>query len=178
MENERALLKAEFDNKVKMYWFWQGVWLHVILVFALIGIVSLPAWLLGGWWLVNKRYEEMSATLTETSIHLRKGFITRIEKTIPLEKIQDLGMRTGPLLNMFGLASIQIETAGGSGQQGSDMVLAGVVSPEVFRNAVLAQREKVSGRSVGGQEGDNPTLAVLAEIRDSLGRIEGLLSKE
>ena len=87
-------------------------------------------------------------------------------------------MRTGPLLNMFGLASIQIETAGSSVQQGSDMVLAGVVDPAAFRNAVLEQREIVSsGGSAVAADGAT-TLSVLTEIRDSLGRIEGLLAKE
>ena len=76
-----------------------------------IGLATFPIWLLVGWFVASKRYEHLSATLTETSIHLKKGYIMKVEKTIPLEKIQDLGMRTGPLLDMFGLASIQIETA-------------------------------------------------------------------
>ena len=179
MENESVLQNVEFDKKVVLYWYLQGLVANFFLVFALIGLVSFPAWILAGWWFCGRRYEAMKAQLTRTSIHLTQGHITKVEKTIPLEKIQDLGMRTGPILNRFGLASIQIETAGGGAQQGSDMILVGVVNPTQFRNAVLKQRELVSGRGVQAPSAEGAsTLSVLTEIRDSLQRIEGLLAKE
>ncbi len=175
MQDKNVILEAKFDPKVKLYWYLQGVALHLGLTFALIGFITLPMWVLCGWWVVSKQLETMSASLTNNSIHLRKGVINQVEKTIPLEKIQDLGMRTGPLLNMFGLASISIETAGGS-QQGPDMVLAGIIEPETFRNRVLAQRELVaSGGSTSSAHADS-TIEVLTEIKDSLQRIEGLLA--
>ena len=180
MEHETILQEVRFDPKVKVYWYLQGIWINLLLLLTGIGLVTLPIWVLIGWLFVSKRYDAISATLTESSIHLSKGWINRVEKTVPLEKIQDLGMRTGPLLNMFGLASIQIETAGGNAQQGSDMVLAGVVEPATFRNAVLKQRERVasgSSQGAGVATADASTLEVLGEIRDSLQRIEGLLAK-
>jgi len=177
MENEKILQEVKFDPKVKLYWYLQGVWVHLMLVFALIGCVTLPIWIVVGWFVAAKRYEHLEASLTETSIHLKQGYITKVEKTIPLEKIQDVGMRTGPLLNMFGIASIQIETAGSSAP-GSDMVLAGVVDPANFRNAVLTQRGKVSGVGPVAASGGSDSLDVLTDIRDSLKRIEGLLAKK
>lgn len=179
MENETVLQEVTFDKKVVIYWYLQGALVHLVLIFMGIGLVTFPIWLLVGTYFCGRRYEAMKARLTTTSIHLTQGYITKVEKTIPLEKIQDLGMKTGPLLNMFGLASIQIETAGGGAQQGSDMILAGVVDPSRFRNAVLKQRELMSGR--GGQsppQGGDSTVGVLTDIRDSLHRIEGLLAKE
>ena len=177
MNNEIILQEVQFDPKVKVYWYLQGIWFHTLMMLGLFGFVTLPVWLIAGWFICAARYKNLHATLTSTSIHLKKGVIMRVEKTIPLEKIQDLGMRTGPLLNVFGLASIQIETAGGGAQQGSDMVLAGVVKPEVFRNAVLAQREKASGKAAATTaEGEN-SLTLLTEIRDSLHRLEKLMAK-
>jgi putative membrane protein len=177
MEDEKILQEVTFDPKVKVYWYLQGIWMHLILVFAFIGIFTLPVWIVVGWFVASKRYEHLEATLTETSIHLKQGYITKVEKTIPLEKIQDVGMRTGPLLNLFGIASIQIETAGSSAP-GSDMVLAGVIEPANFRNAVLSQRGKVSGVGAAAPSGSDDSLSVLTDIRDSLQRIEGLLKKE
>ena len=177
MDNETVLNVAKFDPKVKIYWYFQGIWVHALLVMGLIGIITLPCWIIGGWFICTARYNNLHATLTSTSIHLKKGVITKVEKTIPLEKIQDLGMRTGPLLNLFGLASIQIETAGGGAQQGSDMVLAGVVQPEVFRNAVLSQREKASGKTIATTADGADSLTLLTEIRDSLHRLEKLMAK-
>ena len=177
MDSETILQEVKFDPKVKVYWYLQGIWVHTLMLFGLIGFITLPIWLVTGWFICTARYNNLHATLTNSSIHLKKGVIMKVEKTIPLEKIQDLGMRTGPLLNMFGLASIQIETAGGGAQQGSDMVLAGVVEPTVFRNAVLAQREKASGKSSSATANGNDSLTLLTEIRDSLVRLEKLMAK-
>ena len=177
MKNEKVLQVVVFDKKVKTYWYLQGIWVNALMIFTVIGLFTLPIWILVGVFVCQKRYEHLSATLTETSIHLKKGYIMKVEKTIPLEKIQDLGMRTGPLLNLFGLASIQIETAGGSGQQGADMALSGVVNPSEFRDAVLTQRGVVTQKGTAVQQEGSPTVELLTEIRDSLGRIENLLDR-
>ena len=155
---EQLLLEAKFDPKVKLYWYLQGLALHFVLVFAGIGLVTLPIWAVLGLVIVSKRFDALSCQLKERSIHLRSGAMNRVEKTIPLEKIQDLSLRTGPLLNAFGLASIQVETAGSSNPQGADMSLPGLVNAEAFRNAVLEQREKASGVVSAVPAADDPTI--------------------
>ncbi|MBT3220869.1 MAG: PH domain-containing protein [Proteobacteria bacterium] len=172
---ETILNKAEFDPKIKLYWYINGIFVHFFLIFAGIGLVTLPIWIVVGLFLVSKRYQCLSAHLTDRSIHLKSGWLFRLEKTIPLEKIQDLSLRTGPLLNAFGLASVQVETAGGGAQQGADMSLPGLRNADEFRNAVLSQRDQRSGVPTTAPAASDDSLAVLSDIRDSLNRIEELL---
>lgn len=173
MDQDTPLLKAQFDPKYRIYAYVQGLMLHLVLISAIIGIVSFPIWVVIGWWVVNKEFETMSATLTENSIHLKKGVFNRLEKTIPLDKVVDVALRTGPLLRMFGLATVQIETAGSNAQGTADMVLKGIVDAEGFRNAVLTQRKIATGAVPAPPTGSmDTTLNVLTDIRDSLQRIE------
>ena len=65
------------------------------------------------------------------------------------------------------------------------MLLSGVVNAPAFRDAVLNQRDLVVTTGVAAPVAvvasasapDGPSAGVLAEIRDSLHRIEGLLGK-
>jgi len=175
--DERVLIEAKFDPKVKVYWYLQGMLVHASLVLAIVGIFTLPLWIVFGMLVVSRRYDAMEAHLSERSIHLQMGVLNRVEKTIPLEKIQDLSLRTGPLLNAFGLASVQVETAGGSAQQGADMALPGLANAQEFRDAVLSQRDKrADGPPRGGADTTDSAVALLTEIRDSLARIEAGLA--
>lgn len=93
----------------------------------------------------------------------------RVEKTIPLENIQDLTFIEGPILKAFKLAILKIETAGNSGSARADMRLMGIEGALDFRNRVMNQREKLRG---GGGDGAESTEEILSEIREILKRIE------
>ncbi len=176
--NDTVRLKAVFDPKVKIYWYFQGLIAHFMLCFTGLGFFTLPLWAVFGIFVVSKRYDTLSAELTDRAIHMKSGYIFRVEKTIPLEKIQDLSLRTGPLLTAFGLASVQVETAGGSAQQGSDMGLPGLSNATEFRNAVLELRDRQSGAPAIADRSSDSSVELLREIRDSLARIEqGLASR-
>ncbi len=43
---------------------------------------------------------------------VRKGVLFRTETHIPLRRVQDIVVRQGPLLRMFGLGTIKLQTAG------------------------------------------------------------------
>ena len=167
--NDEVLARAVFDPKVKVYWYTQGLLLHGVLVLAAIGLVTFPLWVVLGWPFVTRQLENIHATLHPKHVHLRSGVFYRSEKTIPLEKITDLSMHTGPLLSAFGLASVQVETAGAN-QGLAQMMLAGLSNAAEFRDAVLAQRDLVAAGADASPGAT--TLGVLLEIRDSLVRIE------
>lgn len=123
----------------------------------------------------------MECVLTDKSLKVKKGIFTKIEKTIPLEKITDMGMIQGPLMRHFGLHQLTVETAGQS-EYGALVSLIGIVDAKAFREAVLRQREAVSATTphtpaeTVAQDAPD-TNALLSEIRDSLRRIEGTLEK-
>lgn len=174
---DEVLATGVFDPKVKIYWYTQGLLLHAVLTLAIIGVVTFPLWLVFGWFVVGRQFERIHATLHPKHVHLKSGVFYKSEKTIPLEKIVDLSLHTGPLLDAFGLASVQVETAGGSAQGQADMVLHGLSNATDFRDAVLAQRDRVvEGSGSTPTDASGPSqLDVLVEIRDSLARIEARL---
>ncbi len=181
MRREEVLLEARFDEKLKTYWLFQIAW---ILAVTFVGIPLLPLWFFGiGQLLCAKRYDHLKARLTPKTLHISSGYLFKVEKHIPLDKIQDLSLREGPILRKLGLAALTIETAGNSQQGMPDASLTGLVEAPGFRDAVLDQRDQLAeGRvhasatpavpAVPAAVGDQATLT---EIRDILLRIEDKL---
>ncbi len=167
----KILLKGEFNPKIKTY---LKVYFSLLLTITIVGIVLLPFfWIFGGI-LINRYFDRLSAELTTRALRFEKGIIFHIERTIPLDKIQDLTFKEGPLLRYFGLSILKVETAGGSGQGQADLTLIGIKSAADFRSRVLEQRDIVTENKYGDSstETSESTLEVLKEIRDSLSRIE------
>jgi len=62
------------------------------------------------------RYYNFTLTRTGDDLRTEYGLFTRITATIPLRRIQLLSVGSGPLHRWFGRATIQVETAGGTGR--------------------------------------------------------------
>lgn len=176
MRSETVLLEAKFDSKLPNYWMFNAL---LVLFFSVIGIPFIPFWLVLGWSFHKKQYERLSCTLTERSLNVKRGVVFRVEKNIPLDKIQDVGMKEGPLLRKLGLASLSIETAGQSATpSGADAALVGIVDSPKFRDAILDQRDLIVSSGGAAPVATEPVAGdetVLVEIRDSLKRIEGMM---
>ena len=180
MRETRTLIEAEFNPKVRSYWLLNGA---IILLATIVGVVLIPVWWIFGQWITARYLERMSCTLTEKSLKVERGILVRKEMTVPLDKITDVGLVEGPIMRYLDLQAVRIETAGQS-TAGAAIQLVGVKDARSFRDAVLEQRDIVADRladggSAGAERalpatgGDGETLAVLAEIRDTLQRIEG-----
>ncbi len=184
MRRDEVLLEARFDEKLKVYWLFQTAW---VLAITFVGIPLLPFWFLGlGQALCAKRYDHLKASLTTRSLHISSGFLFKVEKHIPLDKIQDLSLREGPILRKLGLAALTIETAGNSQQGMPDASLVGLVDAVAFRDAVLGQRdiladgvasslEAAAVAAAAAEPVSAQQLELLEEIRDSLRSIEAIL---
>lgn len=178
MNAPQQLAKAEFDPKVCTYWLLSGA---IAFACTIVGIPLLLIWFPVGL-LVTKRYlANMECVLTENALKVKKGILVRVEKTIPLEKITDMGMVQGPIMRAFDLHTLTVETAGQSGT-GALVSLSGIKEAKSFREAVLNQRDLTSkaptqrpAEAASGLSSDSSVL--LTDIRDSLLRIESLLEK-
>tara|TARA_B110000495_G_scaffold177456_1_gene169533 strand:- start:276 stop:821 length:546 start_codon:yes stop_codon:yes gene_type:complete len=177
MSEERHLRRAEFNSKVCIYWLLS---VAILLTVTIIGIPLLLLWFPIGLALTKRYLDRMECLLTEKALKVKKGIFVRIEKTIPLEKITDMGMVQGPIMRYFDLHTLTVETAGQSGQ-GALVSLTGIIDAKLFREAVLNQRESISNASQSAPEAarQEPSEAnpLLSEIRDSLLRIESILEK-
>jgi putative membrane protein len=179
MENQNIILKkGVFNPALKTYIFLVVLFYMFVTV---IGIVFIPFWLCGlGQWLSGKFFKTLKCELSEKNLYFSKGMILHIEKTIPLENIQDVSFFGGPVLRSFGLTFIRVETAGGGGAHHSNMMsIPGVDDAEEFKNMILLQREKViKEKSRGGVAPANNDSAVLNEIKNELVEIKNLLARK
>ena len=174
MQNSSLLLKADFSEKIKTYILLS---VSLVLLVTVIGIPLLLIWLLGfGQYLSRKYYENLRCDLTERHLVFSKGAFFKVEKTIPLENIQDLTFLQNPILNWLEMRVLKIETAGGSNPYGSDMKLIGIKDSQAFKESVLEQREKIRIRSEATTPAVNTgeeQLYILKEIRDLLLELKG-----
>ncbi|MBB3699210.1 PH domain-containing protein [Flammeovirga yaeyamensis] len=161
---------AEFNPKIKAYMFTYGA---VLLLISFIGIPLLPFWILGlGQYISHSYYKNIKCNLTSKHLEFKKGMMFKVEKTIPLENIQDLTFIENPLLRIFDLRILKIETAGQSNPQGSDMKLVGIVNTQDFKDKVLEQRALLKNESkvekVTEVSNDSQVVELLTEIKDLL----------
>ncbi len=179
MSEEKYIRKAEFNPKVCTYWLLNGA---IILTVTIVGIPLLLLWIPVGLVFTKRYLERMDCLLTERALKVRKGIFTRIEKTIPLDKITDMEMVQDPIMRYFGLHKLTIETAGQSAK-GALVSLMGIKDAKSFREAVLSQREAISMASSSStpeavRQAPFDASPILSEIRDSLLRIETKLGEK
>jgi len=182
---DRILLEARFDPRLQTYYLLQTMF---VLLISLFGILLMPIWFFVGRAVHKRQYDALECELTERTLNFRKGFLFRVQKNVPLDKITDLALNEGPILRYLGLCSLTVETAGGGAGVGTGQaVLVGVMDPIEFRNAVMRQRDAVAfngGRQAApaapvaaSAPSSDAQLAVLTDIRDALGRIESQLER-
>jgi len=178
ISESKIIQKAEFNPNIKNYF------LILICFYMLISVVGIPLiiiWLLGiGQYVSRRYYENLICQLTERHLEFKKGVLFKVEKTIPLENIQDITFIENPLLKFFNLRILRIETAGQSNPQGSDMELMGIINTQEFKQMVLEQREililsKQDSKTTSESDKDQ-TIELLKEIRDILNDIKNKYS--
>ena len=121
-------------------------------------------------------YNNLCCQLSDTNLEFKKGILFKVEKTIPLENIQDLTFNENPLSRYLGLNILKIETAGQSNPSGSDMTLIGILKSGDFKQKVLQQRELLKSESkpisAASSSENNRIVKVLTEIKDILTEIK------
>lgn len=177
MGDKQIVKSAHFNQALVFYIFVIVLWWSLV---SLIGILLIPFWIVIGWFFAKRYYNSLECTLTTKTIEIKKGVMFRVEKTIPLDRIQDLTLREGPLLRALKLCMIDIETAGQSNPQGSDAKIIGIDDAIEFRNTVLQQRDVLLEESKASQPNadDLESKHVLFEIRDALFNIEKHLAEK
>nr|WP_136251289.1 PH domain-containing protein [Ningiella ruwaisensis] len=138
--NDQVLKVAQFDPKVKTYWV---VISCVIGLASLAGIPFIPVIVVLAWLFSSRLLKAMHAELQTRKLVVKRGVFIRVEKSIPLDKITDVAMVQGPLMRSLGIYRLSFETAGQSGQ-GALVSLLGIVNAADFREAILAQKERLS----------------------------------
>ena len=130
-------------------------------------------------------------------IYVKKGLLNVTRKHVPFRTITNISSRAGPLDRLFGIGTVEIQTAGFSGgpggHSGPEEKLEGITFYEEVRDFILQELRKFRDPYVVGTEVVHPVeepvprmsdslddemLITLREIRDVLERIDRKFDKE
>lgn len=149
------------------------------MVISIIGIPLAIIWFCGvGQWWAGHYFHKLLCELSDKTLRFRKGILFQVEKTIPLENIQDVTFIEGPILKRYNLATLKFETAGHSLGQAHDMQLTGIIDAHEFRNRILEAREHLRAQARGTSpqaSSDDQVLVALNRIAARLDEITGLM---
>jgi putative membrane protein len=173
MEPGPDTLVARFNPLIRPYLVLRvGFVLLVTIVLAPLAVL----WFCGvGQWWARHYFDKLTCELGETSVRFSKGILVSVEKTIPLENIQDVTFIEGPLLKHFELSILKFETAGQGRGDANAMQLVGIVDAAAFRREFLARREALKRRASAPPA--DAQLEVLRSIDARLGEIATLLRR-
>ncbi len=148
-----------------------------ILVCTIIGLPLAIVWVMGiGQWWARHYVEKLECELGPKTLRFRKGILVQVEKTIPLENIQDVTFVEGPVLRRFHLSIVKFETAGQSAGQAHDMQLVGIIDAHAFRNKILEAREALQRRNNPQAESTaSPELVALQGVEKRLEQVVEIL---
>ncbi len=139
-------LHAKFNPLIRPY---LVITIGATMVVMIIGIPFAVIWFLGvGQWWARHYFAKLECQLGDKTLRYRKGILVQVEKTIPLENIQDVTFIEGPILRHFHLSTLKFETAGHSAGQANDMHLSGIIDAHDFRNRILEARDALKQQSM------------------------------
>ncbi len=106
--------------------------------FLTLGVVALGLLWLAVVWI---RWQSIIYTLSDQRITIQAGVISRQEKIIPIDRIQDCTTRQSLLGRILGYGRVEVDAAGAQGAE----VLDHLPKPGDFRDQVFVQSEKRRG---------------------------------
>ena len=117
-------------------------WVFLGILFALAAVsIFMIIWYPSMW------YDNYSFDLEENGVKINSGVITKSEKFIPYDKIQDLTIQSGYWERRYGLSTILLETAGAAGgYQGRyyrpEGIIPGLRDPQPIADEIRAKMSK------------------------------------
>ncbi|MFQ3588351.1 MAG: PH domain-containing protein [Fimbriimonadaceae bacterium] len=82
------------------------------------------------------KYLTYSFAVSGGNLIIRSGWLFRQNRTIPIDRIQNIGLKRGVVHRMLGVVDLEIETASGRGAEATISVL-GIEEAERFRQELL-----------------------------------------
>lgn len=79
-------------------------------------------------------------TLGETAMRIEEGVLGRRRRLLPFDRIQQVDLVRKPLHRLLGVATLRVETAGGSGGSEADLEVVALAEAERLRATLLRAR--------------------------------------
>jgi uncharacterized membrane protein YdbT with pleckstrin-like domain len=106
-------------------------------------------------------------------VFVKKGLVNVTKKHVPFRTVTNIASRAGPLDRLFGIGTVEIETAGYSGpnQQGPEEKLEGIVFYEEVRDHTLRELRRFRSPYT-------LTTEVVRPVEEPIPRLENSLDDE
>lgn len=150
---------------------------------TLIGVGSTLIWLVPALIVVPFYYRSLKYEIHEDEVIVRVGVITQSVKHVPYRTVTNLTVRRGPFDRLLGIGTLNIQTAGMSGQSGAEERLIGLVNyDEVYGKVAGSLRRFRGGMSPTQADVEsisaNGDAYMLAAILDEVKAIRETLARE
>ncbi|MCS7034592.1 MAG: PH domain-containing protein [Phycisphaerae bacterium] len=206
-EKVETFRPAEGFLKYLKFWFWLvvlvldlgilGLWMAVFAADRVIGAILTPVALAAiiipdvlAYLAIHLRYDTTWYVMSDRSLRIRRGIFSIHEVTITFENIQNVMLRQGPLQRYFGIADLEVQTAGGgsagtahgrSEDAGHTGLIEGIANAAELRDRIMARLRQSRTAGLGDEPAFGATtthnppslwtaehLALLREIREAL----------
>lgn len=129
----------------------------VLLVVA--GFLFLAGFVAMAWRALVDSFDEFA--ITSFRVIRKSGFVTRSVRQIPLEKVQDVNVRSTLGGRWLSYGDVELETAGSD----STVVFPRILHPEKFRNVLFTHTRPQAADGLGGRVAAAPPSRVSLEER-------------
>src|SRR6266576_7083794 len=115
-----------------------GFYVPKLRTFLTLGVVALALlWFIVVW----IRWQSITYTLTDQRIMIQSGVLSRQEKIVPIDRVQDCSTRQSLIGRLLGYGRVEVDAAGAQGAE----VLDHLPQPGDFRDQVFVQSERRRG---------------------------------
>jgi membrane protein YdbS with pleckstrin-like domain len=147
-----------------------------------VSVLTNAAWLIPAFIIAPFYYRSLEYHILEDEVIVHVGVWTKSVKHVPYRAITNLQVKRGPFDRMLGLGTLEVQTAGMSGQTGAEQSLVGLSNVQEvyetvsaalrrFRGAMAPTQAEVEAVSVTEPQ-------VLNAILDEVRAIRRVLSEE
>lgn len=113
---------------------------------GIFAVVVFVAQLVISFLLLRLAWEMRWYVVTDGALRIREGLLRTREQTLTISKIQNMRTRQGPVQRLFGIADLEVQTAGGGGSGSSDSDNGGKSSARLGRFRGLEDVEALRDR--------------------------------
>lgn len=153
------------------------------LIYVLIFLAANLLWIAPAFLLYPAYYRSIYYELKEDEIVVHKGIFTKSTKVVPYRTVTNLHQKRDLLDRyLFKLGTLNVQTAGMSGQQGAEEVLVGLADYDEVLKTVRAELRRYRSSMATTTEVESPAAAatapqITADLLDEVREIKALLQK-
>lgn len=162
---------------------WTGccAWMFIdtiFTVFIIIGLAALAVCVLFACIWAPLYYKSVVYHLNDTEMTWKRGVFFRKTGIVPYNRITNVDIVQGPVMRLFGISHLKIETAGGGASKNSaEIQLEGIRDPEPLRQLIMGfvRGQKPAAAATGTEY--KPQNADLQALLEEVAAIRRLLEE-